>query len=145
MARSDRLWLDSDVILDWLASRQPWDAAATEIIRRAILGHWELWFSPLTIANVHYVYRKQAGAFKAIAAVRSLVQVGNIATLCAAHINQALAVGQRDFEDEIQIACASGVPGLSAIITRNIADYMQCAPPAMTAESWLKQNSNLAP
>lgn len=42
MALSEALWLDSDVILDWLANRRPWDAAATEIVERAVLGYWYL-------------------------------------------------------------------------------------------------------
>jgi hypothetical protein len=44
MARSESLWLDSDIILDWLANRQPWDAAATELIERSVRGEWTLWF-----------------------------------------------------------------------------------------------------
>ena len=35
MARFDSLWLDSDVILDWLTKRQPWDAGITELVERA--------------------------------------------------------------------------------------------------------------
>jgi hypothetical protein len=38
MATSDLLWLDSDILLDWLGGRQPWDAPATELIERAISG-----------------------------------------------------------------------------------------------------------
>ena len=38
MAHSDLLWLDSDILLDWLCARQPWEPAATELIERAIQG-----------------------------------------------------------------------------------------------------------
>lgn len=145
MARSDSLWLDSDIILDWLAARQPWDAAATEIIERAILGEWVLWFSPLTLANVHYIYRKHAGAAKAIAAIQTLTNTGAIATMDSSHVMQALASSHSDFEDEMQIACASAVTGLTAIITRNLPDYFHSPIPAMTAQAWLEQHSAQAP
>jgi predicted nucleic acid-binding protein len=139
MAHSDSLWLDSDIILDWLAARQPWDAAATEIIERSILGEWELWFSPLTLANVHYIYRKHAGTAKAASAIQTLSHVGNIATMDSSHVMQAIASVHSDFEDEIQIACATGVPELTALITRNLPDYSHCPIPAMTAQAWLEQ------
>jgi hypothetical protein len=110
------------MILDWLANRKPWDAAATEPIERSVRGEWTLWFSPLTLANVHYVYRKQAGAAKAIVAIHNLAKSGNIATMASDHVTQALASGHSDFEDAKQIACAGSVPGLSSIITRNLPD-----------------------
>lgn len=140
MARSDSLWLDSDIILDWLAARQPWDAAATEIIERAILGEWVLLFSPLTLANVHYIYQKHAGATKAIAAIQTLTNAGTIATMDSSHVMQAIASGHSDFEDEMQIACAAAVSALTAIITRNLPDYSHSPVPAMTAQAWLEQH-----
>lgn len=143
MTRFDSLWLDFDIILDWLAARQPWDGAANEIIERAILGDWVLWFSPLTLANVHYIYRKYAGAAKAIAAVRTLTKTGTIATMDSTHVMQALTSGHSDFEDNVQIACATSVIGLTAIITRNLSDYSHGPVPAMTAQTWLEQHPAL--
>ncbi|MCX6874893.1 MAG: PIN domain-containing protein [Verrucomicrobia bacterium] len=140
MARSESLWLDSDVILDWLANRKPWDAAATEIIERAILGEWALWFSPLTLANVHYIYRKHSGHAEALAAIQTLAKIGNIATMDSGHVMRALAGGQADFEDELQIASASALPELTSIITRNLPDYAHGPVPAMTAQDWLLQH-----
>ena len=138
MARSEAVWLDSDVILDWLANRQPWEAAATEIVERSVLGHWDLWFSPLTLANVHYLYRKQAGGEKARAAIQALVRIGKVATMDAAHVMLAISSGRSDFEDEMQMASAADVPNLRAIITRNLPDYAQSPVPTMTAASWLQ-------
>ncbi len=142
MARSDLLWLDSDVILDWLANRKPWDAAATEIIERAILGEWALCFSPLTLANVHYIYRKHSGNADSLNAIATLARIGGIATMDSGHVKQALASGHADFEDELQIASATALPGLTSIITRNLTDYSHGPVPAMTAQDWLLQHPN---
>lgn len=139
MARSDTLWLDSDIILDWLAARQPWDAAATEIIERAVLGEWVLWLSPLTLANVYYIYRKHAGATRATAAIQTLVNTALIATMDSRQVMKAIASGHSDFEDEMQIACAAAIPKLTAIITRNLPDYSHSTVPAMTAQAWLNE------
>jgi predicted nucleic acid-binding protein len=140
MDRSELLWLDSDVLLDWLANRKPWDAAATEIIERAILGDWALCFSPLTLANVHYIYRKHSGNAGSLSAIATLVKIGSIATMDSSHVRQALASGHSDFEDELQIASASALSGLTAIITRNLTDYSHSPVPAMTAQDWLLQH-----
>lgn len=140
MARSETLWLDSDIILDWLAQRQPWDAAAKELLQRSALGEWDICFSPLTLANVHYVYRKQAGTAKTLVVLRNLVSMGSVIGMHGTHVQQALATGHRDFEDELQIACAAQVPGISAIITRNHRDYLHAPVPVLTAEVWLSQH-----
>lgn len=137
MARSDLLWLDSDVLLDWLANRKPWDAAAIEIIERSILGEWALCFSPLTLANVHYIYRKHSGGAQSLSAIVALANIGSVATMDSGHVSQALASGHSDFEDELQIASASTHPGVTAIITRNLTDYGHSSIPAMTAQDWL--------
>lgn len=137
MAYSELLWLDSDILLDWLCARQPWEPAATELIERAASGEWGLVYSPLTLANIFYIYRKQAGTEKALATLRTLSRLGTIADLTEAHVRNALAGGQSDFEDELQIACAGNVPGLTAIITRNLTDYAHSPVPAMSASDWL--------
>lgn len=137
MARSDLLWLDSDVLLDWLAARQPREAAATEIIERAIAGDWRPTYSTLTLANIFYLYRKLAGTEKALGTIGTLSRLGTIADLTAAHVHVALATARPDFEDELQIACAASVAGLTAIITRNVADYAHSPVPAMSASDWL--------
>lgn len=141
MGHSEFLWLDSDIILDWLAHRQPWDTAAKELIQRGIMGEWNICFSPLTLANVHYVYRKQAGTAKSLIAIRKIVTLGTVIGMNANHVQQALDSGQPDFEDELQIACASQIPNLRAIITRNLVDYAHSPVSAMSADEWLTKNS----
>ena len=137
MPHSDLLWLDSDILLDWLCARPPWDHAATELIERAISGEWRLIYSPLTLANIFYIYRKQTGTEKALVALDTLSRLGTIADLTAVHVRKALAGKHPDFEDELQIACAGSVPGLTAIITRNVSDYAHSPVQAMSASNWL--------
>lgn len=94
----------------------------------------------MILSNVHYLYRKQEGSAKALDAIRKLTIIARVAPMDANHVQQALATGHRDFEDELQIACASQVPGLSAIITRNLRDYDHASVRVVTAEVWLAQH-----
>lgn len=137
MVRSEGLWLDSDVLLDWLCDRQPWNVHAETLLSRAIDGNWQVFTSPLALANVFYIHRKHAGSAAALNALKLLTEFIQIATLDGAHVRKALATDHPDFEDQLQIACAAGVPELSAIITRNLSDYSNASVPAMSAEQWL--------
>lgn len=139
MAAPD-LWLDTYVLLDWLCDRQPWAPAAEELLNRAVDGHWQLWLSALSLANAFYIDRKQSGTAPAPASLGVITRIVRIAPLEEFHVRQALATGRPDFEDELQIASAGSVPGLTAIITRNLGDYAGAAVPAVTAEDWLAQH-----
>ena len=136
------LWVDSDIILDWLAQRHPWHASAKELLQGNLKGYWELYFSPLTLANVHYVFRKRVGTDQSLRAITTLLNMGNVVGMDASHVKRALANGCGDFEDEMQMACASQIAGLGAIITRNLKDYRHSTVPVVTAEAWLEQNLN---
>lgn len=73
---------------------------------------------PLTLANVHYIYRKHSGNAEALTAIQTLAKIGNIATMDSGHVMRALANCQTDFEDELQIAapplCPNSLPSSPA-------------------------------
>lgn len=52
------------------------------------------------------------------------------------HILKATSMGGRDFEDNVQIACAEG--RCDNIITDNIKDYINSAVPALSPEEFLR-------
>lgn len=146
MAPPDILWVDSDILLDWLAKRAPWEEAATGLIKCAARSQCPLWLSPLTLANLFYVLRKQAGTAAALNAVRVLTDIVQIAGMDGSHVLTALKENRPDFEDELQIAAARSAGFLTAIITRNLSDYRHAGLKVMTAGDWLKQhNRNLQP
>lgn len=49
-----------------------------------------------------------------------------------------------DFEDNVQIACATLI-GLDAIITRNVADFVDSDIPALTPTDWLTNHMSPSP
>ncbi len=140
MDRREVLWLDSDVLLDHLASRTPWNGAALELFSRAARNEIGLWVSPLILANVFYVLRKIAGSEAAILEIRAISALLGIAGMGRDEVIRALGTGRLDFEDELQIATASNIEGLSAIITRNARDYAGAGIRVLSAETWLSEN-----
>jgi predicted nucleic acid-binding protein len=137
MARVESLWVDSDILLDYLGNRQPWVSAASQLLDLATTSEVKLWVSPLILANVFYLLRKQIGTEQALESIAILASLLEIAGMGRNEVHAALASARSDFEDALQTATAEAVPGLSALITRNVRDYALSRIPAMTAEAWL--------
>lgn len=54
----DKVFLDTNVILDYLLARTPFDIEAKRFFEAAELGSIELYASALTICNMAYIVRK---------------------------------------------------------------------------------------
>ena len=137
MPVAEVLWIDSDILLDHLSQRTPWQAFAQQLLLSAATGEVALWVSPLIVANVFYVQRKLDGSAETLSKLKALLQILNIAGMGSREVLAALDSNRPDFEDAVQIATAETVPDLSAIITRNTGDYVSSGIPIKTAEAWL--------
>jgi predicted nucleic acid-binding protein len=113
-----RVLFDTNILLDVLLQRMPWQADASAIFAAAQAGHLVVCVSALTIANIFYVARRLVGLGKARAAVRDCLQACEIFPLDRSALEQADLLSGSDYEDNIQIACA--VSGkVDAIVTRD--------------------------
>jgi predicted nucleic acid-binding protein len=137
MSAPEIIWIDSDVLLDHLLRRDPWNEAATELLVRGAAGQIDLRSSALVFANVHYILRKLVGKPAALRDIQRLAAFIGIANMGQVEVTRAFDSGMSDFEDALQIATAIRVPNLSAILTRNLGDYAQAGVPAMTPRDWL--------
>lgn len=113
-----RLYLDSNVVLDFLLDRVPYAAAATQLLAAANQGRAMLLVSSLTYTTAHYVVSKAIGKHAATQALTSLhVQVVTVA-IDDSVIEQALQAGLPDFEDAVQLFAALAA-GAEAVVTRD--------------------------
>jgi predicted nucleic acid-binding protein len=117
-----RVLLDTDVVLDILADRQPFVVAAAVLWLAHEQGRLEAHISPITPVNVFYVLRRQIGAAQARQLVGDLLAVMPVCLLDQAVIQAAQALPMADFEDAVQAAAAAAA-GLDALVTRNTRDY----------------------
>ncbi|MCC7162285.1 MAG: PIN domain-containing protein [Anaerolineae bacterium] len=118
-----RALLDTDIVLDYLLSREPFVHAASEIWQAAIKGEFEAFVSAITPVNLYYVARKLKGDVAARRAVRGLLAVCRIATTDHSALQQALDLNLQDYEDAVQVASAR-VMSLDLVVTRNTGDYV---------------------
>jgi len=129
-----KLFVDTNIVIDLLAKREPFYTEAAQLFSMADNKHIELSISALTIANTSYVLVKQMEAKKAKAILRKLSLLLKVLPLNDKILNLSLNDEKfTDFEDAIQNFTALE-NRQNIIITRNLCDYKQASLPIMTAQ-----------
>jgi predicted nucleic acid-binding protein len=131
------VFIDSDVLLDMLLTREPFWGYTQLLLLESQSQGIALNTSVLVIANVNYILEKKIGALAAKNTIRTLVQRMKVLPFESDIIDLALASGFNDLEDCIQYLIAKRYK-CEAIITRNIKDYKQSTIPVLTAEQFLR-------
>ena len=133
----EKVFIDTDIILDVLAKREPYFKYAAHLLSLADKGKIKVGVSSLTFSNLNYLLSKQYGAAEArkiLVRFKTIVQVTAVDDKI---IELALGSNFKDFEDAIQYYCAIN-NGFKTLLTRNLKDYKAAKIPVMTAESYLK-------
>lgn len=128
-------FVDTDIVLDLLARREPFYDAAARLFSLAETGTISLSVSSLTFANLFYILRKQVSARHAHEVLASFKQLVTVLPVDDAVIEQALKAGFTDFEDAIQYFSALSA-GCAALLTRNGRHYRKAAISISTAEAY---------
>lgn len=132
-----KLFVDSDIILDLLAEREPHYIHAARLFTLINQNKIIAYTSPLIFANLHYLLKKQTTNSVALKSLRKLKTLINILPIDERVIEQSLNSEFTDFEDAIQYYTAVN-NGITLIITRNKIDYRRSKIDILTAEEFLK-------
>ncbi|MFL0684503.1 MAG: type II toxin-antitoxin system VapC family toxin [Algoriphagus aquaeductus] len=119
----NRYFLDTNILLDFLGNRHPFGKYALEIFNKSLLKEWELWTSDNSILTSYYIISKEIGEAESRIKISRLINFLEIQPTQKAHIQQALDSNFKDLEDGVQHFCASSIPVLEGIITRNKKDF----------------------
>lgn len=133
----EKVFVDSDVILDLLTGRAPHHLSAAALFSLAEKGKLRICVSSLTFANVHYVLSKQLNSEKArniLATFKTLVSVLAVNDVV---VERALSSEFKDFEDALQYHTALE-NRLNVLLTRNLKDYKKAQIQVFTAQQYLK-------
>ncbi len=133
-----KLFVDTNIVLDLLARRQPHYEEAAGLFSLADKKQIALAVSALTIANTSYTLLRQMDAANAKAVLRKLRLIVEIVPLDDKIIGLALNdEGFVDFEDALQYFTALE-NGQDIIITRNLKDFKTSTLPTLTARQFLE-------
>ena len=133
------LFVDTDIVLDLLARREPFYNAAARLFSLAETGDISLAVSSLTFSNLFYILRKQVSAKHAHEVLRSFKQLVTVLPVDDNIIEKALKAGFTDFEDAIQYHAALSA-SCSVFLTRNGRHYRKAEIAVLTAEAYCTGN-----
>jgi len=134
------VFVDTDIILDLLARREPFYLSAARLFAHVERGTITACVSSLTFANLYYILRKATSSAMAVQALKKFRQLVTVLPVDDKIIVRALDSGFSDFEDAIQYHVALQ-KNISCIITRNIKDYRKSTIIVCTAEEFLSRQS----
>jgi predicted nucleic acid-binding protein len=110
--------LDTNIILDALQERQPFDAEAKEIMRRGQNGELECLFTANAAADIFYLYSRARDIKSARAALDFLLARYGVVSVTHEDCVRALSLGIEDFEDALAVVCAQKATA-DCIVTRD--------------------------
>lgn len=134
-----KLFVDTNIVLDLLAKREPFDVESRQIFSLADINEVELVVSSLSIVNINYILndvmkikdsRSIIGKFKVL--VSSYELNDKIVELALNDYDF------RDFEDGIQYYTALESQ-CELIITRNLKDFKKAGIPVFSPKEYLSK------
>lgn len=131
-----KLFLDTNVMLDLLAKREPFFESAARIVSLADKSRVDVYVSALSYATADYFLKKILSPSKSIESLRKFKTVSNIVSLDEFIIERSLNSDFSDFEDALQYNSAVKA-GCNYIITRNVKDFKKSELPVLTPDDFL--------
>ena len=132
-----KLFLDTNIIVDLIADRKPFSKYAIQIFQKAELKEIELFTSSHSIATTHYLLKKYLAEKELRDVLYNLLDYINVIAVDVDILKKGLRSNHKDFEDSIQILCASSIEKIDCIVTRNTKDYKASEIPAFNPDEIL--------
>ena len=132
-----KLLVDTNVVLDLLAKREPFYDSAAKLFSLADKKKIALSISSLTFANTSYVLTRLTTADRAREILRRFRVLVKVLSLDDKVVDLALNdLNFKDFEDGLQYYSALE-NGQDMVITRDLSDFKGSRIPVMTPEEYL--------
>lgn len=133
-----KVFLDSDVILDFLLDRKPFSDHISQIFEQSLNSELQLCVSPTTITNLNYIIGRLENKKQAHLKTKKILQLVKVETVKESTITNAVLSKFKDFEDAVQNYCAAEA-NHTIILTRNIKDYKESELAILTPTEYLSQ------
>jgi predicted nucleic acid-binding protein len=131
----NKVFIDSDIIIDLLAGRENCDEAA-ELMTLITERKTEGFTTPVVMANVDYIITKYSSRSKSRKAMKSLRKKLSILPIDENIFDTALESDFPDFEDAMQYYAAEK-RRIDFIVTRNKKDYSKGRIRVVTAKEYM--------
>lgn len=131
-----KVFLDTNVVIDFLGERKDFFSDAAQIICQADKGDIEIMCSSLTYSNTAYILHHVYTVDEIKNKLRLFSQLCEITTVDKDIIQKAIDSKYNDIEDALQYFSATKA-GADVIVTRNVKDFVESNIPIMTPKEFL--------
>lgn len=128
----NRLFVDTNVLIDFLADRQPFSLDAAKIFNAAIKKEVQIYVSAVSFNNIYYILRQSHSHAKTLQMLAELNEWAQAVDVTKEIIGTSLKSDFKDFEDAIQYNCAKSIHKIEGIVTRNAKDFKKSTLPILT-------------
>ena len=133
-----RILADTNVIIDALTSREPWNKSAEEIFLMAANHTIEMYITASSATDIYYLIRKHLHNIEAAKMIMGkLYSLTGILEVTADDCMDALASTISDYEDAVVEKVASR-KDMDYIVTRNIKDFENSEIKAISPDTFLE-------
>ena len=129
-----KIFIDTNIIIDLIADRKPFSKYAIALFKRAEEKKVHLFSSSHSIATTHYLLKKYMDEKALREVLYDLLDYLTVIAIDVAILKKGLRSRHKDFEDAIQIVCASTEDKIDLIVTRNTKDYKYSEIPVLTPD-----------
>ena len=134
----ERLFLDTNIVLDLLGEREPFYQSAAKIATLADKGKILIYVSSLTYSTVYYLLSRYENNEAVKEKIRKFKVIAKTSDLTDKIIDKGLSSKFNDFEDSLQYYCAVNSE-CNIIITRNGKDFKESDLPVLTPDEYLNR------
>ena len=117
-----RLFLDTNIVLDYLLHRTPFYHDSRTVTLLGCVGETENFISASTVTDINYFLAKEYGSLEAQEIIERDLDFLQLAPVTQSEITSGLKRRWSDFEDAVVAACAENV-NADFIVTRNQSDF----------------------
>jgi predicted nucleic acid-binding protein len=134
---SQKLLIDTNVVLDFLLARKPFDTAAKKIFELAVNEKVRLFISINSFTDIIYFVRKEYDVETVRTQMNELLDFVEIIEAGHKDAQKSLKMTNfEDIEDAFQVWCAQKA-GVDYIITRDIKGFKSSFVPVLFPEEYL--------
>jgi predicted nucleic acid-binding protein len=134
----NRVFIDTNILIDLLADRKPFSKFAIEIFVAAENKKIKLFTSSHSIATAHYLLKKYVGEKELREMLLDILDYMTVIQIDIDVIKRSLKSKHKDFEDAIQIVAAQSIEKIDCIVTRNVKDFRGAEIPVLTPDEFVK-------
>lgn len=133
-----KILLDTNVALDLFLGRPPWNKEAEQIWQAHLDNVVQAHVAASAVTDIFYILSRELGLEVAQEAVDRLLRAVDIVAVDHGVLNYAHHLPGKDFEDNVQIACAARAK-VGAIVTRNKTDFRLATVPVFTPAEFVAE------